>query len=139
MSNVISNNHFDQISNLLDGTDFDGVDYNKGKSLFDFGFIYDGWTNTLISTHCMDVWVEKDSPIHFGIVELTLDKIDDVFNENSEQLLSENNLTLKEWDELCDSYKINLIENTNGGLNIKGMDMNLNSDKLIDYLKTKTV
>jgi len=134
---VISDEHFDVISNLLDGTDFNGVDYDKGKSLFEYGFVYDGQSNSLISTHSISVWNEKETPIHFGVVELTLDKIDDVFNENSEQILSENELTVREWDELCDSYKVNLIENSTGGLNLKGMKMDVTSEKLIEYLNTK--
>jgi len=134
---VISDKHFDTISNLLDGTDFNGVDYDKSKSLFEYGFVYDGRSNSLISTHTLDIWNDKEAPIRFGVVELTLDRIDDVFNENSEQILSETNTTLIEWDELCDSYKINLIENTCGGLNLSGMKMDVTSEKLIQYLKTK--
>lgn len=134
---VITKEHFDVISNLLDGTDFNGVDYDKGKSLFEYGFVYDGRTGSLISTHTLDVWNNKDCPMHFGVIELTLDKIDDVFNENSEQILSDCKLTVREFDELCDSYKINLIENSCGGLNLKGMEMNVTSEKLIEYLKTK--
>jgi len=136
---IISDKHFDLISNLLNGTDFNGVDYDKGKSLFEFGFVYDGRSNSIISTHTMDVWEMKDCPIHFGVVELTLDMIDDVFNDNSEQILSDNDMCLSEWDELCDSYKINLIENSCGGLNIKGMNMNFTTDNLIEYLKTKII
>lgn len=134
---VISKEDLLTIGNLLDGTDFHGVDYDKGTSLFEYGFVYDGRTNSLISTHTMSVWNDKDCPIHFGVVELTLDKIDDVFNENSSQILSENKLTLKEWDELCDSYKINLIENSTGGLGLKTMNMNVDCSGLIEYLKTK--
>lgn len=134
---VISQLDFDTISNLLDGTDFEGVDYDKGTSLFKYGFVYDGRTDTLISTHTVSVWNDKKCSIHFGIVELTLDKIDDVFNENSEQILSDNELTVKEWDELCDSYKINLIEISTGGLELKSIMFNLTSSELIEYLKTK--
>ena len=116
---------------------FEGVDYDKGKSLFEYGFIYDGRSNALISTHKMNVWEMKDCPMHFGVVELTLDSIDDAFNEDSEQILDDNKLTLKEWNELCDSYKINLIEISTGGLNLTGMKLNVTSDKLIEYLLTK--
>lgn len=134
---VITSEKVDIISNLLDGTDFHGVDYEKGVSLFMYGFVYDGRTNTLISTHTIDVWNSKLCPMTFGVVELTLDKIDDVFNKHSEQILSDNDLTLSEWDELCDSYKINLIEISTGGLNIKGMLMDKTVEDLIEYLKTK--
>lgn len=134
---VISDEHLDTITNLLDGTDFQGVDYEKGKSLFVYGFVYDGRTNSLISTYSMDIWNIKERPIHFGVIELTLDTIDDVFNKDSEQILEDNNLTIGEWDELCDSFKINLIENSTGGLNLTGMHMDVTSEKLIEYLKTK--
>jgi hypothetical protein len=135
--NVISKEHYDTISNLLDGTDFEGVDYDKDKSLFNYGFVFDSRSNLLISTHSMNVWNTKDCLMHFGIVELTMDSVDEVYKENSEQILSDNLITPEEWEELCDSYKINLVENSTGGLNLKGMNMDITSEKLIEFLLTK--
>jgi len=132
---VISKDDFKTISNLLDGTDFHGVDYDKSVSLFKYGFVYDGRTGMLITTHSATVWNEKATPIHFAVVELSLDKIDDVFNEFSVQILSENNLTIGQWDELCDSYKINLIEISCGGLELKKPFMKMTASDLITYLK----
>lgn len=136
-NSVISKPDFDTVSNLLDGTDFFGVDYEKFISLFEYGFVYDGRINTLISTYSIDVWNEKDSPIHFGVIELTMDRINHVFNENSEKILSDNKLTRQEWDDLCDSYKINLIELSTGELGLKCMEMNVTSSDLIKFLLDK--
>lgn len=133
---VISKDNFKTISNLLDGTDFHGVDYDKSVSLFKYGFVYDGRTGMLITTYTSNVWNDKATPIHFAVVELSLDKIDDVFNEFSSQILSENKLTISQWDELCDSYKINLIEISCGGLELKKPLMSITASDLITYLKT---
>ncbi len=84
----------------------------------------------------MAVWNDKDSPIHFAVVELTLDAIDAAFEQNSAQILSDNKMTLAAWDHLCDSYKINLIEIATGALELKKPSMTMTATDLITYLKT---
>lgn len=131
---VISTKQFDKVCNLLDGTDFQGVDYEKFISLFKYGFVYDSLTEKLITTHTVSVWNDLNVPIKFSITNLPLDKINKVFDEHSTEILSENKLVLSEWNELCDSYKINLIEISTGGLELKELPLDIDCHGLIQYL-----
>jgi hypothetical protein len=134
---ILTNEKFNTLGNYLDGTDFNGVEYNKNETLLEYGFLYDSRTGDMIVTLPNYVWEEKDSPIKFGVTNVSKDKIDEVFDNDSTRILSENKLTLPKWDVLCDEYKINMIENTTMGLDLSKVELNMSVDDLIEYLKKK--
>jgi len=133
---VMSQYHLDKISNLLEGTDFNGVTYNKFESLLEFGFIFDERIGKIIVTEPIEVWDENDTKIRFAIADLSLNDIDDAFNLDSEFILTSRGFNISQWDEMCHAYKINYIEMSTGGLNLSSKELTLSCDDLINYLET---
>lgn len=134
---VLSDEKFKTLSNYLDGTDFNGVEYNKGETLLEYGFLYDSRSGEVIVTHPIHVWNEKEVPIMFGITNIPREDIIKSFRKESARILIENDLSLPKWEGLCDEYKINIIENTTMGLDLSNVKLDMSIDDLLDYLKTK--
>jgi hypothetical protein len=134
---VISEEDFNTIGNLLDGTDFHGVGYVKNVSLLKYGFLYNSQSGELLVTHKDYIWDIKNMSMHFGVKKFTQEDIVNVFDKDSVKILKEYDLSLSEWDALCDSYKINMTENSTGGVELTMTRMNMNIEGLIEYLKTK--
>jgi hypothetical protein len=68
---VINKEQIERLRVLLDTSDFNGVDYDKEVSLLEYGFVYDSRTGAVICTHPSYVWNKKDSPIKFGVTNIT--------------------------------------------------------------------
>ena len=134
---VISDDKFETLGNYLDGTDFNGVGYDKNVTLLEYGFVYDSRTGDLIVTHPSYVWNEMNVPIRFGVTKVSKEQIEEMFEKDSTQILSENKLTLPTWNEICEEYKINLIETTTSGLGLSKIHLTMTYEDLIEYLKTK--
>lgn len=136
---VLSIEKYNVLGTLLDGTDFNGVEYDKNETLLEYGFLYDSRTGDMIVTQPLYVLNNNNRPIRFGILKLSNNKINEVFEKDSTQILSENELTLPTWNELCDEYKINLIETTTRGLDLSKVNLTMSIDDLFKYLETKQV
>lgn len=134
---VLSIDKFKELGMYLDVTDFHGVDYNKNESLIKYGFVYDEQTGDLIVTYPDYVWKDKNTPIKFGLTNISKEKISELFNKESDKILSENDMSLETWNNVCESYQINMIETSTGDTELFTTPMTMSVDDLIDYLKTK--
>lgn len=134
---VLSNDKFKELGLFLDVTDFHGVEFEKNVSLLKYGFVYNEQTGDLIVTYPDYIWEGKNTPMRFGLINISKDKIDELFNNDSERILTENDLTLSQWDCLCEAYKVNMIESSTGETELFTTPMEMSVDELIEYLKTK--
>lgn len=131
---ILNNQQIEKLLNLLDSTDFNGVDVDKDVSLIEHGFVYDSRTNILICTHPSYVWNQTiEEEIKFAVSVLSMDKVNSIFRENKD-IIVDDILTEEVYYQMCDEYKINEIENRTGLIGFRSIIMSLSFNDLVSYL-----
>lgn len=131
LNTVITKEQINRLRVLLDTTDFNGVIYDKEKSLLEYGFVYDSQTGVVISTHPSYVWNKVNEPIKFGVSLLPKTQINETYQLKSDEI----DLTESEFLDLCDELKINEIESKTSGLGLRSVTMDKTFDDLVEYLE----
>lgn len=137
--NILTITNREEISTHLDGTDFFGVDYDKMKSLLDYGFLYDSRTGDMILCERGYILKEMDSPIMFGLTNISKEVIDSLFETHKDQILEEYEIDHSDLDEMCYEYKINLINSEVGELGLSLIELNMDVSDMIIYLKERQI
>lgn len=132
---VITLDNIKKLGMLLDTTTFSGIGFDKVTSLLEFGIVYDNMTETCIVTYPDYVWDSKESPIKFGVVEITSEQINKVFEENKELILTQEEITEEYFYGLNEVMKIWTVESYTSGLGLLGNPIDKTVDELFEYLE----
>lgn len=136
LQHILSNEHREKILELLNSLGFEGVSPDKGKSLFEYGFVYDTKTEVLIMTSPEYVWGELNEPMRFGIKTVTHDEMLDVFTKHRDEILKYNDdMPEEEWLMMCDSYKLNDLFQWDNKIGVKITEMTTTPNELVHLLK----
>ncbi len=130
---VINEEQISNIVQLVFSTYFRGISDWEDESLFDFGWLYDDNTKTVITTKKHYMWKNMNSPLKFRVFILD-EAILDAKYEKNEVLLLEYNDDIDNWYDLSIYDKLHYLEIFDSFLSKHNDYTEYSIDELIEYL-----